>query len=195
MNQLFITNVVICFLLLSSCRESILSERDGHDSILASNHEIRLEDNNKHISSNKKGTKTYNGISYSFHIMNASDFISKKGEKVEAADQAELNKESVMIVTFSSEKKHTDIFELEQMTLNKEDAVQYLIGALGNDVTIEQDGKSIKAKGVHYESSIGEIGQLRAFLFFDRIRHSSPVKVLFYDRLFGAGLMRFEIQN
>lgn len=190
-----VANFFIVLLLMAGCGESPKGGGNVHVPIYEANQGIGLKDPNKIVVVAKSSSKTHNGITYSFRMMSATDFLTTKGEQVVAADRAELEKETVVIVTFNSSKKGSDIFELEQMTIDKEAAIQYLIGALGNDVTIEQAGESFKPKGVHYETSFGEIGHLRAFLYFDGVRLSNSAKVVYYDRLFGAGLLRFEIKK
>ena len=195
MNQLIVPTFITFLLLMAGCGETTTRGGNVHASKFAANQGSGLNEPNQPVAIAKSSSKTHNGITYSFRMMSATDFLTKKGEQVALGDRAELDKETVVIVTFNSSNKHKDIFELEQMAFDKEAATQYLIGALGDDVTIEQGGKTLTPTGVHYETNFGEIGQLRAFLYFDGIELSKPAKVVYYDRLFGAGLLRFEIKK
>jgi len=195
MRQLTVSTFMIILLFFVGCGETTTRGGNAHASTFSADQGIGLKESNEPVVIAKSSSKTHSGITYSFRMMSATDFLTKKGEQVGLSDRAELDKETVVIVTFNSSNKHKDIFELEQMTLDKEAATQYLVGAFGDDVTIEQGGKTLTPTGVHYETNFGEIGQLRAFLYFEGIELSKPAKVVYYDRLFGAGLLRFEIKK
>ncbi len=195
MKQVVVLAFIPLLFFVIGCGETTTSGRDTGTLEFATNQDVDFNKPNQPVVSSKSSSKTHNGITYSFNMMSAIDFLTKKGEQVAKNDRDELSKETVVIVTFNSSNKNKNIFELEQMAFDKEVATQYLIDAFGKDVTIEQGGKTFSPTGVHYETGIGEIGQLRAFLYFEGINISNPAKVIYYDRLFGAGLLRFAIKN
>lgn len=140
--------------------------------------------------------KTYNGIHYTVNLLNAVDFVARKGEKPDLKERLELSKESVAILKIDlRNQKETSVFESTKMTMNKEDALKYLIGQVATDFTIEQDGKSIAPTGVQYDSGVSEPDNIKLFFFFNQVNLNQPVSVLYYDRMFGSGLMRFNINN
>ncbi len=140
--------------------------------------------------------KTENGITYSIDLMSAVDFVSRKGEQIEMADRMELMKETVAILTIDlNNAKETDVFESAKMTMDKEDAMNYLVGNIAADVEIKQGKKTISPSGVEYDAGISKPSQLRVFIYFNNIKINQPSSVVLYDRLFGSGLLRFNINN
>lgn len=140
--------------------------------------------------------KTYNGVKYTVDLINGVDFVSRKGEKLELSERLELSRESVAILKIDLQSmKEISVFESSKITMNKEDALQYLVGQISGDFSIEQNGKSISPSGVEYDAGISEPDNIKVFLFFNKINLNQPSSALYYDRLFGAGLMRFKIIN
>ena len=140
-------------------------------------------------------SKTENGITYSVDLMNAVDFVSRKGEQIELADRMELMKEAVAILTIDlNNNKETDVFESSRITMEREDAINYLVGSIVSDIEIKQGEKTISPTGVQYDAGISKPGQLRVFIYFNNVKINQPSSVVVYDRLFGSGLLRFNIQ-
>lgn len=141
-------------------------------------------------------SKTENGITYSIDLMSAVDFVSRKGEQIELADRMELMKETVAILTIDlNNTKETDVFESSKMTMEREEAMNYLVGNIASDIEIIQGKKTLSPKGVEYDAGISKPSQLRVFIYFNNIKIDQPSSVVLYDRLFGSGLLRFNILN
>ena len=75
-----------------------------------------------------------------------------------------------------------------------EDAMNYLVGIIVSDIEIKQGEKTISPTGVQYDAGISKPGQLRVFIYFNNVKINQPSSVVVYDRLFGSGLLRFNIQ-
>ncbi|MDH4472378.1 MAG: hypothetical protein QE487_07200 [Fluviicola sp.] len=185
----------LIILLTSGCQDAAPTIPANQSAIGSSNGKVLEVHNNQTPKMGSSNSKTHNEITYSFQLMSALDFVTKKGEKVAASDTADLKKEVVMIATFQHAKSQKDILDSDQITLDKEAATQYLVGELASDVTLEQAGKKVSPTGVHYEKSVGQIGQVRAFLFFEDVSATQLSTIIYYDRLFGAGLMRFTVNK
>lgn len=141
-------------------------------------------------------SKEHNGIVYAVDVMNAVEFLSGKGEQIPLEDRLKLSKESVAILTIDlNSNKETSVFESARITMDKDDALSYLVGAISTDVTIEQDKKEYTPTGVQYDSGVSEPDKLKVFLFFKEIHSDQPMSFVYYDRLFGSGLLRFKIIN
>lgn len=138
--------------------------------------------------------KTHNNVRYAVTLMSAIQFIEQKGEQVAESDRESLSKESVLIVTYNTDQ-NKEVFDSPEMTMDRDQATQYLVGAISEDISIEQNGKTLVPTGALYEKSLGEMGQLRAFLYFEAIDVSQPARVVYYDRLFGSGFMRFTVNK
>lgn len=148
------------------------------------------------LADSKSRTKVYNGITYSVNLINAVDFVSRKGEKLELSERLELSKECVAILKIDlKNSKETSVFESSKMTMNREDAMQYLVGQISNDFSVEQNGESISPLGVEYDAGIAQPDNIKIFLFFNKINLDKSSSVVYYDRLFGAGLIRFNLNN
>lgn len=140
-------------------------------------------------------SKKERGITYSIDLMNAVDFVSRKGEKLEMGDRMELMKESVAILTIDlNNPKERDVFESSKITMEREDAMNYLVGNIGSDIEIKQGKETFSPSGVEYDAGISKPSQLRVFIYFNNIKTNQPSSVVFYDRLFGSGLLRFNIK-
>lgn len=174
----------------------------GEDKVVGSNSSIEVtRDQNPKLletikdSDNSFASKTENGITYSIDLMNGVDFVTRKGEQVEFADRMELIKETVGILTIDlNDTKETDVFESSKMTMAKEDAMNYLVGSIASDIEIKQGGKTVSPSGVEYDAGISKPSQLRVFIYFNNIKINQPLNVVVYDRLFGSGLLRFNIK-
>lgn len=193
MQPLIISILIICSAFLFACSDSTPKGGTVHSNNSGDTFISMKESVGEETNSNESNSKTFNGITYSFKLMSALDFLKHKGELVAESDKKELSKEVVLIATFKNSEAHKSIFEADQITMDQEAATQYLVGTLAQDLTLEQGGKSIVPSGVQYEKSIAEMGQLRAFFYFDGINGAKKTKIIYYDRLFGAGLIRFTI--
>lgn len=140
-------------------------------------------------------SKKERGITYSIDLMNAVDFVSRKGEKLEMGDRMELMKESVAILTIDlNNPKERDVFESSKITMEREDAMNYLVGNIASDIEIKQGKETFSPSGVEYDAGISKPSQLRVFIYFNNIKANQPSSVMLYDRLFGSGLLRFNIK-
>ena len=128
--------------------------------------------------SNGFAAKTYNGISYTVDLINAVDFVTRKGEKLDLSERLELSKESVAILKIDLQNvKETSVFESSKITMNKEDALKYLVGQISADFSIEQQGESLSPVGVEYDPGISEPDNIKVFLFFNNINLNQPASV------------------
>lgn len=192
-----ITCCLLAVLITSCSDEQIESKSINESTVQVGNTESQNSELPKGESSTDKLTgKRYNGVNYTVSLINAVEFVTRKGEKLELSERMELSKESVAILKIDLQNsKETSVFESSKMTMNKEDALKYLVGQISTDFNIEQDGQSISPLGVEYEAGISEPHNIKVFLFFNKINLNKPSSVIYYDRLFGAGLMRFKINN
>jgi hypothetical protein len=196
MRCLTFSTLLIFLLMLGSCAERASGKvTAGEDSSV---HSVKGHTVGKMAFSEKpdaSATKIHNDVRYSVGLISALQFLDQKGEQVEEADREALSKESVLILTFNTQDKNKDVFESSRILMDHDQATQYLMGAVSEDISIEQDGKTLVPTGSLYEKSPGAMGQLRAFLYFNEIDVSHPAKVIYYDRLFGSGFMRFTVNK
>jgi len=185
----FFLFVLICCLIVS-CNTAA----DEVSQEAAPKHEASLSADQSSAGETGAAAKRHKNITYTFKLVSALAFIEQKGERVAQEDRAALAKESVLIVTFETTQQGKNIFEAPEMTISKDEATQYLVGAITQDISIEQKGKTIHPSGAHYESAAGEAGKLRAFIYFNDIDLSEKAIVVYYDRLFGAGFMRSTVK-
>lgn len=185
--------------LIISCTDKQIDPKSINHTSLELDHQSNSEQSEFSYleeSSERFAQKTYNGISYTVDLMNAVDFVSRKGEKLNLSERLELSKESVAVLKIDLQSnKETSVFESSKIMMEKEDALKYLVGQISADFSIEQSGESISPTGVEYDPGISEPDNIKVFLFFNKINLNKPASVLYYDRLFGSGLMRFKINN
>lgn len=140
-------------------------------------------------------TKKIEGVEYHYSVVNALDFIRRSGGHVDKEDIEGLEKESVVIFEFKTEKATQNAFESKEMKLGKDDAIQYLMSGISTDIVIKQNGKEFKPSGCNYEGQIGEQNELRFMFFINGLNTDNPFTIEYYDQLFGNGLMKFTNSN
>jgi hypothetical protein len=144
-----------------------------------------------------KGSKTkkIDNIHYRVNILSARDFITRSGDHVRAEDEKELANEQVVLLEIALDNELKKIWEDPAVQMSQEDAMNYLVGGIATDFTIEQNGKTFSANGVNFEGRSGAVNKVKVQFFFAGINSEKPMKVLFYDRLTGAGLIKFGINE
>lgn len=139
--------------------------------------------------------KTQQGVRYRVRVVSALEFIARRSRSVAAEDRKELSESTVLLLDFELNDENKNIWESTQLKLSKDDAQNYLIGEIVNDLYISQNNKDIYPAGVNFEGSTGAANQIRVVFFLDNIALNKPMTVSLYDKLFGAGLMKFGIQQ
>lgn len=143
----------------------------------------------------ERGKKKEEEISFSTSVVGALDFLSRKGKKVDKADEEQLKKESVVILEMGLMQQHKSIFESKRNSLNKDKTMEYLIGTITNDVSIEQDGLTFYPTGHQYENSFGAHNKIRIYFFFKDLKKEKEYRITYHDRLFGSGLINFSMNK
>jgi hypothetical protein len=144
---------------------------------------------------NGHGEKQFNDVLYSVSVIPATEFLQRKGERVAPEDRKSLSQETVLMLEFALADSQKDIWKYTGMRLSDEDAAQYLTGQLAADIVIEQGGKEWQPTGSSFEGRNGAVNKIRVQLFFGNIDCKQPLKVRLYDQLFGAGLIKFGINE
>jgi hypothetical protein len=139
--------------------------------------------------------KELGGIHYTVRVMGALELLEHKGQAVAPEDKADLAKETVVLLEIGAPELQKDIWQHPQLQLSEEDAANYLIGDIVSDLTIEQNGHNYSASGSNFEGKNGAKNALRAQIYFAGADSKQPLKVVYYDRLFGAGLVKFGING
>lgn len=145
--------------------------------------------------SNVFESKEIDGIHYSFSVIEALEYLKIKGEVVAKEDVESLSTEQVVLMEMSLSDKNKDIWESKKLLLSEEDAMNYLTGVIASDLTIEQGGKEFTSNGVNYSGKIGARNTIKIQFFFKGLEKSKPMKAVYYDRLFGAGIVKCGINE
>ena len=136
--------------------------------------------------------KEINGMNYSISFINGLDYVKRATyRKIDSEDESELAKESVIMLEFSTKNEFDNIFHSEKMNMQKDDAVQYLIGDILKDIKIIQDSSEIFSSNHSYEGQLGAKNKLRVTFYFNNIDLNHSFQIEFYDRLFGNGIIKF----
>jgi len=187
--------LILCSLILLSCKDDVTSSgnnqyqykedlgantNDGHDL-----HNLITTSSIKH--------KKIDGIDFSVNGINAVDYIKRVGQNnIAEEDLDELKQETVFIVEFTDENEFKNIFDSEKILLDKDKAVQYLIGDLQNDFKVKQEGAIVSVNGLNYEGQVGTQNKIRVVFYAKGVDLNKPYTVEYYDRLFGKGLIKFK---
>lgn len=143
----------------------------------------------------EKGNKKIEEVKYSMGIVSAIEFIAKKGRKSTQNELSKLKSESVAILEFELTKEHKNIFDANRNSLNKDNTIEYLMGNIAKDITIEQDGIIYNSNDLLYENSFSKQNRIRLYFFFTGIKSNEEMKIMYHDRLYGAGLINFRINK
>lgn len=134
-------------------------------------------------------------MTFHAHAVTALDYLFKKGESVQEGDYEALKDEAVVMVDFTAQNPHENIFLSEDMAYNRDDAIQYLIGDIQQDVKFIQGEKRLSANGVHYEGQVGPQNSFRVYFFVNGIDIEKEYQIEYYDQLFEKGLIKFKHTN
>lgn len=140
-------------------------------------------------------TKTFGKLSFGFSSVSATNYLSRIGKSVKLEDAESLKKESVFMLVIGNKDATKDILESEQLTMDSQDAVQYLIGKVTEDFVVIQKDKRITPEGVQYDGKIGSGEKIRLTFFFKEINLEEPFTIEYYDRLFGKGIIKMKNTN
>jgi hypothetical protein len=182
------------FGILFSCTESI-QESQAKLSFKGSDGKIELLParliTTKQEFKDKKGKTISESLNYSTSVIDALEFIKKRGEFPKPSDVKELVNESVIILEIESENSNKSILDSKRLTKDRNDVNQYIVGDMLNDIWVLQNSKEIHPTGNNYENSFGSQNKMRTYFFFNGINKNEPFKIVYNDKLFGSGILNF----
>jgi hypothetical protein len=135
------------------------------------------------------------GISYSIKALSGLEFIERKGESPDPEDIAFLEEETVLLFEFEENEIGKKIFDSEQLTFDKDEAIKYLSGKIIGDIEIEQGEEKLIPDAALYEGISSSDSKIRVVLFFTELDKNKEFTLQYYDRLFGAGLIKLINKN
>lgn len=190
LKSIYIIGAVVCLASCSSDKIDINAEQSV-DAQIAGNVEKQTgsEAESESLDYLSK-VEDIEGVQYSITAMSGLEFIEGKGEVVEASDIDALKKESVIFLEFTNNDPNKKLMEDENFTMQKDDAITYLASGIVADINIEQNEKMIQPNGVLYEKSVSGDHKIRVALFFTDVQMSEEFSFQYYDRLFGAGIVK-----
>ena len=189
---------LLCLLILLSLVSCSGTTESGNDVQTAASAEFAKEKGtltDQHTSSKVFQSKEIDGIHYSFSVIEALEYLKIKGEVVAKEDVESLSTEQVVWMEIGLSNKNKDIWQSAKLLLSEEDAMNYLTGVVASDLTIEQGGKEFSASGVNYSGKIGAINTIKIQFFFKGLATNKPMKAVYYDCLFGAGIVKCGINE
>lgn len=140
-----------------------------------------------------KNSKTFNGITYQFNLLSSIDYLKRKGENLSKKEQRELKDESVLIIKMFITDLNKEILKSELIQMNDEQKLSYLAQGISQDVHIESVKAVYRPNGSIYSGLNGAKNSVSVYLFFKGIDKKNICKVVFYDSLFGSGIIKTEI--
>jgi hypothetical protein len=185
-----------CLLTLFSCSEEDAAKKNGSTAIHTSTASAAVLSSTKgSVALKGHRSKVIGGVQYSVSVMPATEFLRRKGEQVAEEDLEALAKETVLLLRMELMDVQKDIWNYKGMQFSEDDAVNYLVGQIASDISIEQDGKEWRSNGSSFEGRNGAVHVINVQLFFGEIHCDQPLSVKMYDQLFGAGLIKFGINE
>lgn len=184
--------ITLLFLLGNCSDEASVAVGKNQTRVLASSQKQGMPEK-----ADVKGSKTkkIDNINYRVDIVSALDFVTRSGDHVRAEDEKELANEQVVLLEIALDNELKKIWDDPAVKMTQEDAMNYLVDGIAADFSIEQNGKTISANGVNFEGRSGAVNKVKVQFFFAGVHPEKPMKVLFYDRLTGAGLIKFGINE
>lgn len=135
---------------------------------------------------------TYKEVGYTIKYVSALDFLERKGTIVEKEDIPSLEKETVIMVEFTSlNRGKKSPFDLQQCRYEKSKAIEFLAFQMEKNIMISQRDSIYTPNGMHFERDFGISDRLRTVAFFKGFDPSQDFQVIFKDQLFGGGTLRF----
>lgn len=136
-------------------------------------------------------SKVVKGVDFRFKVISALDFLDRTGQRPSEEDMAQLESESVLIFEIEDTSELKTIFEHPALQRSKDDFIQYLSGAVMNDLKITQYGKEVSPNGVQFEGVMGASShKTRTLVFISGIDITKEYTIHYNDPLFDAGLIR-----
>ena len=135
-------------------------------------------------------------VSYIAKFLPALEFLARKKEKVAENDKKDLETESVILLEFSSRKQSVaDVLKLKQCALDYEKAIEYLSFRIESDMHVEQEGKIFTPTGTHFEREFNLSSRKRVLCYFKNIDPKKEFKLVFHDKLLGAGILKYTFEH
>lgn len=182
--------------ILFSCEEKKISETN------LPNHQ-NLEDDKQLLRSiisvksykDQLGKNKIEEIKYSVGIVSALEFLKRKKQIVDPTDIKDLRSESVVIFDIELLNLRKKIFHSHRIILDKDHAIQYLIGNIINDFKVIQNDSIYIATAHQFENSLGKQNKIRLFIFFKGLNLEKYMRFNYNDKLFGGGLINFGLNR
>ena len=143
----------------------------------------------------KIGKQKFEEIHYNVGLVSAFEYIKRTGQRVNETDKNELKKESVAIFEMELSNGTKSILESKRNPLDQNQTIQYLIGDIIKDFSIQQESQEFYPNGHHFENSQSKKNRIKLFLFFKGVDLKKKMRFVYHDRLFGAGLLNFGINK
>ncbi len=190
---LTITKLILLLLVFSSCQSDVNHIEGTNTSTIGQFNNEQTEENVKPEPEQAAHFKKIDGISYTYDLISAIDFLKRKGEQPDAADLESLKRESVLILEISTGENILSIFDSPRMTMDQEESVQYLLGQINSDLVLYQGEQEFSPSGSLPDALQVGTNSIRTFFFFTDVNSEESAEIKYYDRLFDNGFIHIKI--
>ena len=190
--RFFICISLITVLLSCSSKErdkSYTYKKDGSRTSLNGGSEL---ESGQLMNQKAANRKEFGNLTFGFNEVTAINYVERTGNHISAEDKKELEDESVFMLEIETKEQSIDILTVAEISMNEDDATQYLIGKVLDDFSIQQDGIKILPEGVQYDGKIGSGDKIRLVFFVQGVNLGKEYTIEYYDRLFGKGLVKMK---
>lgn len=187
---------LILFLFLVSCgKEENKNEKDIDDSAIRYKL-FQLEDMGW---KSKKNSQLIEGLNFTATEVPIQYYLLKDQGDSDLFNIDSLynqNKfERIIEFTFEQENEK-DLLEEDFTKLSYEDGVKYMSFNMVNDFYIVTSKKdTIKCSGVNYERNFKVAPFQKIMLFFSGINPNDKIQLVYNDKLFGKGIIKFKFEE
>lgn len=190
-----ILKIVFLFFFISSigCKEK-MKKKMTHEDV-----EFRLKTMANYGWKSKRSNQYIEGINFSaVEVPNAYYILNNEGEddlnKIDSIVNATSN-ERIIEMEFSHVDQK-DILNKEFTNRDYDDSIKYLAFVLNKDIkAVTSRGDTINCLGVHFERNFNIAPFKRVILYFSGIDENEKIQLIYNDRLFGKGIIKFNFNG
>ena len=190
--------LIIIFLILSCSSPSAKvgeADTNNNSNDIVNKASITQQQNSNEINTNSSlaKQKIVGEFNFQLQLMEAKDFLKRKGENLNSDDLKKIKEEQVLLfeIEYLTPKANESILEYRKTELDKDETINYFANLIQNDFIITQNKKEIKTNGAYYESMFGAANKIRCVIYLSNLDLNKKFEVLFHDKIFNKGLLRF----
>lgn len=194
--------VVFTMLILSncglmSCVEAKKGNKNSEDGVVFGSNKSKESTSDREeekISTIYFLEKKSSNVNFSVNLLSGDEFYQISNHGL-ISKEKKLGEESVIVLEVFKKNNSASIWNDKTLQLDKLSTEQYLTGPILKDFSVGIGDKLFLPIGVHYEHGLGSASKIRLYVFLGKVQKTEVKHFVYYDKLFGAGMLRFQFKN